>query len=159
MPTVLPVAASAAAPQPVLRSLSETPRAAGEAPAEALRSGPRPDEPGPDRWAAYRLAFEWALDLAEVSRYFPPNEKRALAEPLREAARRLCVRLSAAWRQRHRAVAFAAALEEAADALAETRVWLDFAYHDRCITEEGWRELGLAGRAVERAFHQPLPQG
>lgn len=115
------------------------------------------DAPGPQRWLAYRLAFDWALDLAEVARHFPPSEQRSLAEPLRTSARRLCVQLAAAWNHRNRAGSRAAALEAAGDALAEVRVWLDFALHDRCITEAGWRELGLCGRKVQEALLVPMP--
>ena len=142
----------------VMPSLSPASVVSASVPSDVLRSGPRPGEPGPDRWSAYRLAFEWSLDLQEVSRYFPPNEQRSLTEPLRLASRRLCVQLAAAWRRRDRPVSHAAALEEAADTLAELRIWLDFARHGRCITEDGWRTLGRTAALVEQAWSVPIAQ-
>lgn len=149
VPAVALPASSLAVPSPPLQRL----------PALSTEANPIPavDAPGPQRWLAYRMAFDWALDLAEVARHFPPGERRSLGDPLRTAARKLCVQLAAAWNQRERVGSRAVALESAGDALSEVRVWLDFALHDRCITEAGWRELGMAGRKVHEALLAPMP--
>ena len=112
----------------------------------------------PARWPVYQSAFEWSMDLFEVSRYFPAEEKYALTDPLRKASRRICVHLAEAWRYRTQADEFVLHLAQADGANAEARIWLDFALRCRYITDEGWRVLHQQSDDLSRLFrqlHQP----
>ncbi len=105
----------------------------------------------------YCMAFEWSMDLFEVSRYFPAAEKHALTESLRNTSRRICIHLSQAWRARHTPLRFAQCLAEADAAIAETRVWIDFAFRCQYITEEGCRQLQQQSRVLSRMLHALSP--
>jgi len=112
----------------------------------------------PARWPVYQSAFEWSMDLFEVSRYFPAEEKYALTDPLRKASRRICVHLADAWRYRAQPDEFVLHLAQADAANAEARIWLDFAVRCRYITDEGWRTLHQQSGDLSRLFRQ-LQQG
>ncbi len=116
----------------------------------------RSEEDDPSHMPVYRIAFEWSMDLFEVSRYFPAAEKYALTDPLRHASRKICVHLAQAWRQREDPDDYAAHLAEADAANAETAIWLDFAVRCQYITEDGWRELHQQSRSLSRMVQQLL---
>ncbi|MBI1193157.1 MAG: four helix bundle protein [Bacteroidetes bacterium] len=108
----------------------------------------------PAHWPVYQSAFDWSMDLFEVSRYFPAEEKYALADPLRKASRCVCVHLADAWRYRDQPDEFVFHLAQADASNAEARVWLDFAVRCRYITDEGWRTLHQQSADLSRLFRQ-----
>jgi len=107
-----------------------------------------------EHWPVYQSAFAWSMDLFDVSRYFPAEEKYALTDPLRRASRSICVHLADAWRHRDIPDDFVVCLAQADAANAEARIWLDFALRCRYITDEGWRALQQQSDALSRLFRQ-----
>jgi four helix bundle protein len=75
----------------------------------------------------YRVAFEAAMQLFEVSRGFPVEERYALTDQVRRSSRSVCANLAEAWRKRRYAAAFVAKLSDAEAEAAETRTWIRFA--------------------------------
>src|SRR4030042_3687241 len=48
----------------------------------------------------YRLAFDTAMEIFEISRSFPKEEKYYLTDQIRRSSRSVCTNLAEAWRKR-----------------------------------------------------------
>jgi len=75
----------------------------------------------------YRKAFEAAMQIFELSKGFPKEEKYSLTDQIRRASRSVCSNLAEAWRKRRYQAAFVSKLSDAETEAAETQVWLEFA--------------------------------
>jgi len=76
----------------------------------------------------YRMAFETAMKIFEISKRFPVEEKYSLTDQVRRSSRSVCANLSEAFRKRRYKAAFIAKLSDCESESAETQVWLDFAF-------------------------------
>ncbi|NEP46994.1 MAG: four helix bundle protein [Okeania sp. SIO2H7] len=68
----------------------------------------------------YRMAFDAARQLFELSKLFPTEEKYALTDQVRRSARSVCANLAEAWRKRRYPAAFIAKLSDSEAEAAET---------------------------------------
>jgi four helix bundle protein len=75
----------------------------------------------------FRKAFEAAMQLFELSRAFPKEERYALIDQLRRCARSVCANMAEAWRKRRYEGAFVSKLSDSEGEAAETQVWIEFA--------------------------------
>jgi four helix bundle protein len=75
----------------------------------------------------HQLAFESAMEVFELSRMFPPEEKYSLTDQMRRSSRSVCANIAEAWRERRYEAAFVSKLSDADGEAAETEVHLDFA--------------------------------
>jgi four helix bundle protein len=90
----------------------------------------------------YQLAFESAMEIFELSRVFPTEEKYSLTDQMRRSSRSVCANIAEAWRKRRYEAAFISKLSD-----AETEVHLDFAL--RC----GYLEKDLHARLKDKYDH------
>ena len=88
----------------------------------------------------YQLAFDTAMEIFEISKAFPVEERYSLTDQIRRSSRSVCTNLSEAWRKRRYKAVFINKLTDAAQESAETQTWLEFAlacgYIDRNKFEE-----------------------
>jgi four helix bundle protein len=75
----------------------------------------------------YKKAFEAAVQIHEISKVFPEEEKYSLTSQIRRSSRSVCANLAEAWRKRRYKNAFLSKLSDAESEAAETQVWLEFA--------------------------------
>jgi four helix bundle protein len=75
----------------------------------------------------YKLAFELQQEIFETSRSFPAEERYALTDQIRRAARSIGANLSEAWQKRRYVAHFVSKLTDADGEQAETQHWLDTA--------------------------------
>ncbi len=75
----------------------------------------------------YQLAFQSAVEICELSKTFPREEKYALTDQVRRSSRSVCANIAEAWRKRRYEAAFINKLSDADTEAAETEVWLSFA--------------------------------
>ena len=68
----------------------------------------------------YRLAFEAAMEIFELSKKFPVEERYALTDQVRRSSRSVCANLAEAWRKRRYRAAFIAKLSDSEAEAAET---------------------------------------
>jgi len=54
----------------------------------------------------YRLAFDAAMKVFEISKTFPKEERYSLIDQIRRSSRSVCSNLAEAWRKRHYEAAF-----------------------------------------------------
>jgi four helix bundle protein len=89
----------------------------------------------------YRLAFDTAIEIYEISKSFPPEERYSLTDQIRRSSRSICANLAEGWRKRKYKAVFVNKLLDAAQEAAETQTWLEFA--ERCGYISGETFYGL----------------
>ncbi len=78
-------------------------------------------------WEVYQIAFDAAMQIFELSKKFPVEERYSLTDQIRRSSRSVCANLAEAWRKRLYKAAFIAKLSDSAAEAAETQTWLAFA--------------------------------
>ena len=91
--------------------------------------------------AIFKLAFDTAMKIFELSKKFPVEERYALTDQIRRSSRSVCANLAEAWRRRRYKAAFIAKLNECEAEAAETQVWIKFAVKCFYLNIEQGREL------------------
>lgn len=83
----------------------------------------------------YKLAFSLAMDIFEISKSFPKEEKYSLTDQVRRSSRSVCTNLAEAYRKKRYAAHFISKLTDCDAENSETGVWLLFANSCNYITE------------------------
>src|SRR5437667_11344957 len=89
----------------------------------------------------YKLAFESAMEIYELSKKFPSEEKFSLTDQIRRSSRSVCTNMAEAWRKRRYEAAFVSKLSDSDGEAAETQVHLDFALHCGCLPADKHAKL------------------
>lgn len=89
----------------------------------------------------YQMAFEAAMEIFELSKKFPPEEKYSMTDQIRRSSRSVCANLAEAWRKRRYKAAFIAKLSDSEAEAAETQTWIEFAVKCNYMNVEIGREL------------------
>jgi len=76
---------------------------------------------------AYQNAMDAAMQVFELTKAFPPEEKYSMTDQMRRSSRSVCANLAEAWRKRRYEAAFVAKLNDCESEACETQVWLEFA--------------------------------
>ena len=75
----------------------------------------------------YKLAFNTAMEIFELSKNFPKEETYSLTDQIRRSSRSMCSNLAEGWRKRKYEAVFINKLTDAESEAAETQTWLEFA--------------------------------
>jgi len=70
----------------------------------------------------YQLAIEAAMQIYELSKKWPVEEKYSLTDQIRRSSRSVCANLAEAWRKRRYPAHFVSKLSDADTEAAETAV-------------------------------------
>lgn len=89
----------------------------------------------------YQVAFSAAMEIFEVSKRFPIEERYSLADQIRRSSRSVCANLGEVWRKRRYKAAFIAKLSDCQAEATETQIWLEFAVKCRYLDAEVGRNL------------------
>ena len=89
----------------------------------------------------YNLAFETAMEIFNVSKRFPVEEKYSLTDQIRRSSRSVCANIAEGYRKRIYPKHFTSKMTDADAEASETCVWLDFANDCDYINEETKIEL------------------
>jgi four helix bundle protein len=89
----------------------------------------------------YQLSFESGMEVFELTKRFPNEEKYSLTDQIRRASRSVSGNIAEGWRKRRYPKSFVAKLSDSDGEAAETQVWLDYA---------------LACKYIEKEEHDPL---
>ncbi|WP_445632671.1 S23 ribosomal protein [Nostoc sp. DSM 114161] len=96
----------------------------------------------------YKIAFETAMKIFELTKKFPVEERYSLTDQIRRSSRSVCANMAEAWRKRRYEAAFVAKLNDCvreacrrqAEA-SETHTWIEFAVKCNYIDVQTGREL------------------
>ena len=89
----------------------------------------------------YRAAFEAAMEIFEMSKGWPKEERYALTDQIRRASRSVCANVAEAWRKRRYAKHFVSKLSDADAEAAEVQNWLTFAHACGYLTDAASERL------------------
>ncbi|NJP12701.1 MAG: four helix bundle protein [Leptolyngbyaceae cyanobacterium RU_5_1] len=89
----------------------------------------------------YQTAFAAAMDIFELSKQFPQEEKYSLTDQIRRSSRSVCANLGEVWRKRRYQAAFIAKLSDCQAEATETQIWLEFAVKCNYLNAETGRKL------------------
>lgn len=99
---------------------------------------------------AYRLAFEVAMEIFEISKTFPREETYALTDQIRRASRSVCANIAEAYRKKMYPAHFVSKTSDADMENSETGVWLDFSIACKYINEEKYKALSNKNKETGR---------
>ena len=94
----------------------------------------------------YRLAYDLAMNIFEISKLWPQEEKYALTDQVRRSSRSVCANLREAWAKRRYPAHFLSKLTDADAENNETDTWLEFAKDSECLSVEQHKQS--AGKAA-----------
>ena len=89
----------------------------------------------------YKKAFELAMDIFEMTKKFPSDEKYSLTSQIRRSSRSVCANIAEGYRKRQYPAHFVAKASDADMENTETSVWLDFSIACGYIESETHEKL------------------
>ncbi|MEI9944903.1 MAG: four helix bundle protein [Chitinophagaceae bacterium] len=108
---------------------------------------------------AYQKAYKLGMDIFEVSKKIPPEEKYSLTDQVRRSSRSVCANLAEAYRKRRYPAHFISKLSDSETENTETQVWLDFAHDCKYLAAEMYQDLTFrnneVGKLIWYMIHNP----
>ena len=102
----------------------------------------------------YKMAFDSAMMIFELSKKFPVEERYSLTDQIRRSSRSVCANFAEGWRKRRYQAAFVAKLNDCEAESAETQTWIEFAVKCNYMNIEIGRELyGTYNRVLSGLVH------
>lgn len=89
----------------------------------------------------YKIAFDTAMEIFELSKKFPKKETYSLTDQIRRSSRSVCTNLAEGWRKRKYEAMFINKLTDSAQEAAETQTWLEFALACNYIDKNTFERL------------------
>jgi four helix bundle protein len=81
----------------------------------------------------YKKAYNLAMDIFQISKTWPVEEKYSLIDQIRRTSRSVCSNLREAWAKRRYEAHFISKITDADGENSETDTWLDFAKDCGCL--------------------------
>lgn len=107
----------------------------------------------------YKKAFNLAMDIFNVTKSFPDEEKYGLTIQIRKSTRSVCSSISESYRKRKYPAHFISKTTDADMENSETQVWLDFAlackYIDRKLYKEYTERSEEVGQMLNHMIENP----
>ena len=101
----------------------------------------------------YQLAYKLALEIHEISKSFPPEEKYSLTDQIRRSSRSVPSNIAEAWKKRRYEKMFVSKIVDAAGEAGETEVWLDFSKDFKYLEETKHNNLMTRYDEVNRMLY------
>jgi four helix bundle protein len=89
----------------------------------------------------YQRAFKAAMEVFQLSKGFPKDEKYSLTDQIRRSSRSVCSNVAEGWRKRRYAASFVSKFNDSEGEAAETQAWLQFAVECEYLKPSDTRSL------------------
>ena len=89
----------------------------------------------------YCVSYQLALEIHEITKRYPKEEKYSLVDQIRRSSRSVPANLAEAWKKRRYEKAFVSKLIDCAGEAGETEVWLDFSRDFGCIDDAQYQHF------------------
>ena len=89
----------------------------------------------------YRLAYRLAMEIFQLSKSFPPEERYSLTDQIRRSSRSVPANIAEGYRKRQYTKAFVNKMSDADGEATETQVWLHFSKDCGYIKAEDCQRL------------------
>jgi four helix bundle protein len=108
---------------------------------------------------AYKKAFELSMEIFEITKAFPKEEKYSLIDQIRRSSRSVCSHIAEAYRKRHYEKHFISIMTSGDSENTETQVWLDFSVACKYLTQSYYEYLseksGEVGKLISFMINNP----
>jgi four helix bundle protein len=101
----------------------------------------------------YQLAYRLAMELFEITKKFPIEERYSLTDQLRRSSRSIPANIAEAWKKRVYPKMFISKIIDAAGEAGETEVWLDISKDAGYLSTGNHRELSDGYDEVNRMLY------
>ena len=89
----------------------------------------------------YKNAISAAMEIFEMTKKFPAEEKYSLTDQIRRSSRSVCANIGEAWRKRRYRAAFISKLSDSETEACETQVWLEMSFLCKYISKDQFEKL------------------
>lgn len=89
----------------------------------------------------YQKAFRVSMDIFNITKTFPLEEKYSLTDQIRRSSRSVCANIAEAWAKKIYPKSFINKLTDSLGEEYETEVWLDYSLSCRYISGENHENL------------------
>ena len=107
----------------------------------------------------YQKAYKLAMELFEMSKSFPKEEKYSLTDQMRRSSRSITANIAEAWAKRIYAKHFVSKLTDSLSEEFETEVWLDYSrdchYIDASQNEKCMKEYDEVRKMLISMINSP----
>jgi len=104
----------------------------------------------------YKLAYDLAMEIFELSKHFPPGERFALTTQIRRSSRSVCLNLREAWAKRRYEAHFISKLTDCDGEDSETESSVAFARDCRYISADEHQLLTTKCADIGRMLGQMM---
>jgi four helix bundle protein len=84
----------------------------------------------------YKLAYKLAMEIFEVTKSYPKEEKYSLTDQITRSSRSVTSNVAEAWKKRRYVKMFVSKVVDAAGEAGETEVWLNYSLDCGYITKD-----------------------
>ena len=98
----------------------------------------------------YQKAYKLAMEIFEISKSFPKEEKYSLTDQMRRSSRSVTSNLAESWAKRRYEKAFLNKLTDSLGEEFETEVWLDYSCDCKYIDKDTHDRLSNEYREVRK---------
>ena len=84
----------------------------------------------------YQRAFRAAMEVFEITKSFPDEERYSMVDQIRRSSRSVCSNLAEGWRKRTYEAVFRNKMTDAMQEASETQCWLEFAHACRYVSND-----------------------
>ena len=99
---------------------------------------------------AYKKSFSNAMEIFELTKSFPKEERYSLIDQIRRSSRSVCANLAEGYRKRRYPKHFIAKLSDADMENSETMTWLEFSLACEYIDNDVYKKQKLNNEEVGR---------
>ncbi|MXN91326.1 four helix bundle protein [Flavobacterium sp. Sd200] len=90
---------------------------------------------------AYQKAFDLSMEIFQLSKSFPSDERYSLTDQIRRSSTSVCANIAEAYRKRRYMNHFISKLTDSDAENSETNVWLEFSLKCGYISQEKYSDL------------------
>jgi four helix bundle protein len=101
----------------------------------------------------YQLAYKLAMEIFEITKSFPKEERYSLTDQIRRSSRSVSGNIAEAWKKRIYPKMFVSKVVDAAGEAGETEVWLDLSKDSGYLQVEKYKELVSGYDEVNRMLY------
>ena len=84
----------------------------------------------------YRRAFNAAMEIFEITKTFPHEERFSMIDQMRQSSRSVCSNIAEGWRKRKYEPVFCNKMTDSMQEASETQCWLEFAQACRYVSND-----------------------
>ncbi len=104
----------------------------------------------------YKKAFSLAMEIFEITKKFPTEEKYSLIDQVRRSSRSVCSNIAEGYRKRRYQAHFVSKISDADMENSETQVWLEFSLKCKYISNEIFSNLTDRSEEIGRLLNHMI---